>query len=104
MASKDKAKNTPGVSKGGKKSSRWSPQTRANKERAAETRARRLQRAAERRSQGATVTDPVTGKVKKSVVTRDRRALQAARIKAKRISRYRKRGDEFAIVNDSLRA
>ena len=56
---KDKPKNTPGRTKGGTKSSRWSERTRQNKIRASLSRAHRLEMAAERRRKGATVTIPL---------------------------------------------
>lgn len=80
MAKQQKKSSTASVQKGGVKSSRWSERTKANKARAAASRENRLVKAAERRSKGATVGDPVSGKVKKSVVTRDRRELQSARV------------------------
>lgn len=109
MAKDKPKKDVPGRTKGGKKSSRWSTQTQANKKRAAETREARLIRAAERRTKGATVTIPLNavvdsgekdergkailvphkqrGKTVKSATTRDRREMQAGRISRKQTQR-----------------
>ena len=81
---KDKAKKQEqGKQKGGKKSSRWSERTKQNKNRRAEIREIKLVRAAERRTRGATVVDPITGKKKKSATARDRREIQAGRVARK---------------------
>jgi hypothetical protein len=75
------------VNKGGVKSSRRSSQTIENKRRRAEVRDARLVKAAVRRTYGATVVDPLTGKTKRSVAARDRRELQSARVNQKREQR-----------------
>lgn len=85
MASKDKPKNAPGVKKGGTKSSRRSSRTIANKERGANTRAGKLERAAERRAKGATVVKD--GKKMKSATVRDSRLVQSRRVATKRTQR-----------------
>jgi hypothetical protein len=83
MAKDKKAKPQPGVNKGGVKSSRRSSQTIENKRRRTEVRDARLVKAAVRRTHGATVVDPLTGKTKRSVAARDRRELQSARVNQK---------------------
>jgi len=94
----DKAKPSP--SKGaGSKRFRHSAQTKANKQRAAETRARRLE-AAERRRHSETYIDPQTGKKRLRGLPEiiERRQTQARHIAIKRMQRQ-----NFNKLSDKLK-
>lgn len=92
---KDKAKkHDPGHRSGGKKSSRWSVQTQANKARKATRRLERFVRAAERRDSLDWI-NPATGKKARGgtlTVKRQARTVQAVRVdqKAKQRRNFKK--------------